>query len=867
MRGTTGLAALSGLRVLDLTSGIAGQYCGKLLAGFGADCVLVEPIAGTPTRNLGPRSTHGARSTRSALFRHLNQGKSAITTDPGGERIRALAALADVVIRDESSPLPRVLSAAAIECVIGEFPDSGPYAGWQGTEMIHQAMSGTMYMTGWPDREPLYGTGYRGYYATGTTAFIDVLAALHERERSGLGQTVRATVFEANAAVAQNLVSQYSYNQTYETRRQYPGFLALLRCRDHWMVLFAIRYWEQLCATFGLEHLLADERFTQQSSRLENWRAVVALMQDCAASMAASDLVAALQGSRISAEVITPLGDLITSPQWHSRRLLRRIAADSGRAGEVALGPPFTVGDTPYSPGPASPSLRTGAQAARQARATERRWQLAAGSSPADAASETRPGVSPAVAPAAGALSGLRVIDLTTAWAGPLAARSLAHLGAEVIKIDAPSHTDSWRGAPEGGAARHYPDGQQGERPWNRCVLFNTQGQGKLSLGLDLKVRGAREVMLSLAAASDVLISNFTPGVLERLGIGYADLSAVNPEIIVVEMPAFGPGGPDSAHQGMGKTMEAACGMATLMGYGDGTPVLTGPAYLDPIGGLNAVAATLTALYHRSRTGRGCRVEVPQTEAGMHWIGEQVLQQAETGTSWRPDGNSVPYAAPHDAYPCRGEDEWIAVAVSSDAQWRALCELMRRPDLLESGRYASLARRNANRHELASIIGSWTRRHGKHELALLLQAAGVPAAPVNNASDVARDEALLRSGFIRALDHPEAGRHAYPSLSYQLDRTPGGISRAAPCFGEHNEQTLVGLLGLSADRVAALVASGAVTDRPAAAVQASRSAEAAHVAQTSRSAEKDGMATPSHAAKCSTQPSSRQQPLANRGAR
>ena len=861
MRDTLGTAALSGLRVLDLSGGIAGQYCGKLLAGFGADCVLAEPVAGTPTRSLGPRTTHGPRSSRSALFRHLNQGKSAITTDPDGERVRMLAALADVVIRDQTSPLPGALGAGTIECVIAEFPDSGPYASWQGTEMIHQALSGTMYMTGWPDREPLYGIGYRGYYATGTTAFISVLAALHERARSGLGQTVTATVFEANAAIAQNLVSQYSYNHGYETRRQYPGFLAMLRCKDHWMVLFAIRHWEQLLAAFGLQHLIGDQRLARQSSRLENWSVVVAQMQDRAASVAASDLVAALQRARISAEVVAPLSDLITSPQWQARRLLREAAGR--RHTEAALGPPFTVGDTPYSVGTASPSLRT----ARHGRAIERRWRQSAASDGAADAARHAPFPSPKACPTEGALSGLRVLDLTTAWAGPLAARSLAHLGAEVIKIDAPSHMDAWRGATEGGAARHYPDGQHGAHPWNRCVLFNTQGQGKLSLGLDLKMPGAREVMLSLASASDVLISNFTPGVLDRLGIGYADLCAVNPQIIVVEMPAFGPGGPDSAHQGMGKTMEAACGMATLMGYGDGSPVLTGPAYLDPIGGLNAVAATLTALYNRSRTGTGCRVEIPQTEAGMHWIGEQVLQQAETGTSWRPVGNAVPYAAPHDAYPCQGADEWIAIAVTTPAQWRALCKLMQRPDLLSSPRYASPGRRSRNSRELARSIGDWTRQQDKHELAARLQAAGVPAAPVNNGSDVAHDHALLRSGFIRLLDHPEAGLHAYPSLSYRLDRTPGGITRAAPCFGEHNEHILRDLLRLTAAQVAALRATGAVTDHPVAAPRTAPATPDDPAARPHTPAAAFPATPPGRAVTLSSYPSLRQQPPASKGAR
>jgi crotonobetainyl-CoA:carnitine CoA-transferase CaiB-like acyl-CoA transferase len=850
--------ALDGIRVLDLSTGVAGQYCGKLLAGYGADCVLAEPPDGTATRRIGPYLTSGRSSTRSALFRHLNQGKSSLVYDADDLNLPAVGALADVVIRDDTTPLTFSLPATAIECVIGEFPRDGQYSGWRGSEMVHQALSGAMYMTGWPDRQPLYGIGHRAYYACGTTAFISVMSALHERASSGLGQVVTATVFESNAAIGQNLVSQYSYNGSYETRRQYPGFLALLRCRDYWMVLFAIRHWDELCGVFGLEHLLTDERFGQQASRLEHWDVVVAEMQARARQFLASDLVAALQRARISAEVVAPLGALVTSAQWHARRLIQ--TAQAGGRAEAALGPPFAVGQTAYNAVRPSPVLRRGIAAERSARAILQRWcQHAAGPGPVAAAaaaaggsgngSRAEAGVGRAEAgvgraeagvgraeagvgragwPAPGRpgpLSGLRVLDMTSAWAGPFAARSLAHLGAEVIKIDAPSHTDSWRGAPEGGAARHYPDGDPGRHPWNRCVLFNTQGQGKLSIGLDLKIAGAREIMLRLAENSDVLIANFTPGVLDRLGIGYDALSARNPRIVVVEMPAFGPGGPDSGHQGMGKTMEAACGMAALMGYGEGPPVLTGPAYLDPIGGLSAVAATLVALHHRGLTGRGCHVEVPQTEAGAHWIGEHVLLQAESGRSWQPDGNAVADAAPHDAYPCRGSDEWVAIAVSIDEQWRALCQCMERPDLATSPRYKAHAGRSSHRHELDTIIARWTRQFGKHELAARLQASGVPAAPVNSGQDVARDTVLLRTGFIRELDHPEAGRHAYPGLAYQLARSPGGISVAAPCFGQHNEYLLRDLLGIDAERFTELQRSGAIADRPKGA-QANTAADA-----------------------------------------
>lgn len=793
--GPAGAGALAGLRVLDLSTGVAGQYCAKLLAGYGADCVLAEPPGGTPTRALGPLLP-GSGPGRSALFRHLNQGKSGVRAEPG--LVAALAGRADVIIRDQGTPPPPAVPATAVDCLIREFPEDGPYARWQGGEMVHQALCGTMYMTGRPGREPLYGIGHRAYYACGTTAFISVLAALHERESSGLGQQVTATVFEACAAIGQNLVSQYSYNGSYETRRKYPGFLAMLRCRDHWMVLFAIRYWEQLCAAFGLPELAADERLATQASRLEHWDEVVDRLREAAASMAAADLVAALQRARISAEVIRPLGELISSPQWRARAIVTRVSGSDGRA-EAALGAPFTVGGSGYHAASPSPDPGHGSNAAGAA--TARRWAEAAGRAVPDAPG---PGPGPLSAAGRGPLAGIRVLDMTAAWAGPFAARSLAWLGAQVIKIDAPSHSDAWRGAPEGGAARHYPDGVPGPRPWNRCVLFNTQGQGKWSIGLDLKAAGARDVLLRLAAVTDILISNFTPGVLARLGVGYADLAAVNPRIIVVEMPAFGPGGPDSGHQGMGKTMEAATGMAALMGYGDGVPSLTGPAYLDPIGGLTAAAAALTALAHRARAGAGCRVEVPQTEAGAHWIGEYILEQAETGQSWAPRGNAVSYAAPHDAYPCAGEDEWVAIAAAGPAQLKSLCRVIGQPGLAGPGA------------ELDQAIAAWTGGLGKYEAARRLQDAGVPAAPVCSGADVGSDPGLLATGLIRELTHPEAGRHAYTGLAYRLARTPGGVSEPAPCFGEHNDAVLRGILALPGERVTELRRAGAITDRPAA---------------------------------------------------
>lgn len=281
------------------------------------------------------------------------------------------------------------------------------------------------------------------------------------------------------------------------------------------------------------------------------------------------------------------------------------------------------------------------------------------------------------------------MLDFTTAWAGPFTTRSVAFLGAQVIKIEPPAKLDSWRGAVRGGVPERFPDSDPGERPYNRSTLFNTQAHDKLSLALDVTRPGGREVVLGLAREADLVVANFSSGVLDRLGVGYAALSAVNPRISVIEMPAFGAGGPSAKHVGMGLTMEAATGMTGLMGYGDGRPAVTGGTYLDPIGGLHGAAAALIALYQRDASGRGAKIEVAQTEAAAHWIGEFFLERLNAGSAWAPHGNRVPDAAPHDAYQCAGDDEWVAVAVRDDSEWKRLAAVIGRDDLASDPRYAS----------------------------------------------------------------------------------------------------------------------------------------------------------------------------------
>jgi crotonobetainyl-CoA:carnitine CoA-transferase CaiB-like acyl-CoA transferase len=786
-------APFSALRVIDASSSVAGQYAGKLFSGYGAEVILVELASGAPTRRISPNPY---------LFRHLNGGKQVIGLELAEERdLRILSRLcgtADIILRDARAPWPVKVTEKQIDCTVSDFPRAGPTATWKGTEMIHQALSGAMAVTGDPDQKPLYGIGQRAYYAAGVTAFTSCVVALLERLVSNRGQGVAINVFESLAAMGQNIVSQYSYNGGYMRRGRYPGFLAVLECSDAWVVLFALRNWDAVCELFGVPQLTHDLRFAHPTKRLENWPTATALLQEAARTISAPKLVEEAQRRKVSIEQVMTIEGLVSSAQFRRRGMVVARKCNDG-ATHYALGPVFRIASVEYNADPCSHALaRTGIRNAAGCASTET-------PSPWSKTGNDQ----------SGPLRGVRVLDFTTAWAGPMATRGLAYFGAQVIKIEAPSRLDSWRGTEsKGGVPARYPDGNPGEKPYNRNVLFNTQCHDKWSLSLDLKRPGAIEVIYDLAREADLVVANFSNGALDRMGVGFDRLVQINPEICVVEMPAFGEGGPMERHVGMGNTMEAASGMPSLIGYGDGRPVLTGTACMDPIGGVNATAAAVTALWLRAQQSRGVKVEVAQTEAAEHWIGEYILEYLRTGTTWKPCGNFAPDYAPHDAYRAAGTDQWVAVAARTDDEWHALCKAIGRPDLAGDERYATFAKRWQYQDELRAPIEAWTRARPKRDAAVALQVAGVPAAPVNSGPDIVADPTLKEIGFIVTITHPEAGRHDYPSLAYHLARTPGRIRNPAPCFGQHNGRVLGDVLHATPERIRELYDTQAVTDEP-----------------------------------------------------
>ncbi len=413
---------------------------------------------------------------------------------------------------------------------------------------------------------------------------------------------------------------------------------------------------------------------------------------------------------------------------------------------------------------------------------------------------------------ASGPLASVRVIELTTAWAGPMAGRIMAYLGADVIHVEHATRTDLWRQHGQAFRPRLYPGRQGGERPYNRNALFNSQNTGKRSLCLDIKRPDGLATMQRLVGEADVVLSNFAPGALDRAGLGYDRLRAVNGRVIVVEMPAYGNSGPMSRAAAVGITMEMASGMASLTGYAGGEPVCTGPHYMDPIGAYNAAAAIVTALHHRSVTGAGQYVEVPQIEAAMQYIGAELLGAAANGADPVRQGNHVGWAAPHDVYPAAGDDEWLAIAVTDDRMWQALRTAVADPRLANPA-FDALPGRLEAQEIIDGVLAAWSSTRRKDESAATLQAAGVAAAPVLTAGEVLDSRFLAERGFFTTLTHAEAGTHPYPGIPIHLSRTPGKTRHAAPCLGQDTEAILAEL-GLDAAAIRALHADGTISAVP-----------------------------------------------------
>ncbi len=408
-------------------------------------------------------------------------------------------------------------------------------------------------------------------------------------------------------------------------------------------------------------------------------------------------------------------------------------------------------------------------------------------------------------APAPPPLTGVRIVDMTTVWSGPYATMLLADLGAEVIRVEnpwvLPPTTKGYQARPTianpGFLGSMYGPGvpDRPDRPWNRHAMNNALARNKLSCTIDTRRPEGRELLLRLAEKSDVFIDNFKATSLDRIGIHTSELHARNPRLLVVRMPATGLTGDWSGYTGFGAQFDGLTGMLWLCGHLDSELVTSpGTTYMDAASGPGAAFATVAALRYRAGTGRGQFVEFDQSENILNHLGD-VFIDCQLGVEPRRWGNRDPWRAPQGLYPCRGEEQWLAISVGDDEAWRALAAVIGRPDLGLDPRFADATARRAQHDDLDVIIAAWTAEQSSLDAFHALQRAGVAAGPLLDDEMFGADPHLRDRAWQQPLHSLDVGTHLHPGLPYR--GVPQAWRRGSPVLGEDNEFVYKDILGVS----------------------------------------------------------------------
>lgn len=834
---TTGTAgALAGLRVLELGEMVSAPYATKLLADLGADVIKVEAPGGDRARHRGPFPPDQADDPEaSGLFLALNTSKRSLVIDPDSGQAAAdlapLVAEADVVVTNLGpdrlagfgfdAEAARAERPELVVCSITPFGLSGPRAGWRAEELTVTHAAGWAYQTPGAssevDQPPLKVFGHQADFHTGTMAAAITLAARLRAARTGIGDHLDLSAMAHVAGMLEAALIAASYTgenpnrlgsrllnpwRIFECEPGQDGVAELL-----FLVTVEQDQWERLVELMGHPDWVDTGLFDTLELRLENEDLLIVYLEEWTRTRGMHELWLASQASRVCTAPVLTMADLADQEHLAARGFF--VGVDHPATGPVThLGAPFQAGEGFRVPPTPAPSL-DGASSPRfhpravEPRAPESRAVGSRASSPVDG-DHARP------------LAGIRVLDLSWVWAGPYCGLQLAALGAEVIKVESEVRPGLGRRL-----SLHPPDV---EPSLNTCCYFNQWEQGRLSCTLDLSRPEAIDLVKELVGRCDVVVENFANGVMEKFGLGYDTLAEVNPGIILASISGYGATGPLRDYMGYGPTTGPLSGLSSLTGYQGGPPRELGIAVGDPAAGITAAFAVCAALTERERTGQGRHLDVSLWEATTSFAVEGWMAQALAGRPPERMGNRDPLMAPHNCYrtaPEPGDDEldpdpgrWLSIACANDDEWQALARVagpdIDRPDLGHDPRFTTERDRKANEDALDAVIAGWVATRDRWELTERLQAAGVAAHPSLSPLELLADDHLEDRGLFERFDHPEVGRRTHTGLAWRSATSPAGMPRRAPLIGEHTDEVLTSLLGLSTEDIATLRATGVV---------------------------------------------------------
>ncbi|HUJ64045.1 MAG TPA: CoA transferase, partial [Acidimicrobiales bacterium] len=752
-----------GVRVLDAGHGVASAYCTKLLTDQGADVVVLEPPGGDGLRLWSASSPDTPVPATAPLFRFLHGSKRSATVPEAD--LAGLIGWADVVVTaprpDGWDGLVRRMwedAGRGVQVDISPFGRSGPLAETPSTEFTLQAWSGAISARGAADRPPLQQGGRTGEWLAGAVGALAVGAGLIGGHRLSF-EVSALEVMGVGLVTYPTLYREFTGRASVMSRgSDYPS---AERCREGWigLCLFSAQQWADFAVMIGRPELAEDTRLNSMAGRGAHPELARSVIRPWLEAHTDEEIFELGGLFRVP---VSYIGNGRTLPQMEHFQARATFVRHPG-ADFLQPRPPFRMSATPVRE--AGPAPEAGAD-------TDEVRRHAVG---APTAARTAPASGPSRP-----LAGITVLDLTAYWAGPAGTHLLCTLGARVIKVESTKRPDGIRYATPAPASQ--PD-------WlERSPIFQGTNPGKLGVAIDITRPEGRDLILRLARRCDGVWENFTPRVMDNLGLGYAELCAANRELIMVRVPAFGLDGPWRDHSGFAQTMEQVSGMGWLTGYPDGNPLVR--TTCDPAAGIHAAFAFLAALRHRRHTGQGQLIEMAMADMAVNLTAEQVIEYSAFGQLMERQANRGPEAAPQGVYACLGDEQWLALAVVSDEQWERLVSAMGHPAWTRDTGLATRAGRRARADEVDRGLAAWSAGQDRDTLVAQLTGAGIPAAPVWNQTLIDGQPQYRARGFFQAIEHPSIGPVDYPGVGFTSPQLDTSYPGPAPMLGQHTRQVL-----------------------------------------------------------------------------
>jgi crotonobetainyl-CoA:carnitine CoA-transferase CaiB-like acyl-CoA transferase len=852
---------LAGVRVIEIANEL-GEYAGKVLAGLGAEVIKIEPPGGEETRRYGPfyQDRHDPES--SLYFWHYNFGKRGVTLDldtaEGQEKLRALAAGATVLLetRPKGYMAARGLDYEALKRVnpglivvrISPFGDDGPWSRHKGSDLVHLALGGIMMNCGYDpepdgyyDQPPIAPQMWQAYQIAGEMAAMGAIGALFHRNRTGRGQFLSTSVHQCVAQQTESDLPNWIYNRLTHyratCRHSLPvvGGSSISMTKDgRWLFPYRTYLFHsavddfkltvEVLKRFNMADDLDDPRYDDPAVRrdpttvLHFGDVIDRFIRRYAFDR---DMWKVFQEAGLTWAPVRLPEENLTDEHWKTRQTFLEVEHPELGRSFTEIGAKWFCPDVPWRTGPRAPLLGEHNDVA---------FTQAPAEPPRLPARPAAPGLRPDAQSVLGkpvALAGIRYLDLSWVIASSASGRFLAGMGAEVIKVEHKTRIDRlrYRGAgkaPPGGrvqrdAATGPINVKDSDSP-NRSGAFMEVNAGKRAISLNLKHPAGRELLGELVRRSDCLGEGYSPGTMDRLGLGYAKLKEWKPDIVYVQQSGMGQLGTYGRMRSYGPVAAAFAGTSEMSGMpAPYPPAGIGYSYLDWCGAYNMAIALLAGLYRRNMTGKGCWIDSSQVESGTYLIGTAILDYSANGRAWSRYGNRSPYkpAAPHGAYRTAGNDRWIAIACFDEPEWRALVAALGSPAWAGDERFLTLEGRLAHQGALDRLVNEETARYDGARLMAALQAAGVPAGICQSAEDrVDHDPQLRHLNWHVELDQTEIGRWPVRENPVAFSETPpyqgGLVDRHGPNYGEDNDYVYGELLGLTDAQIDKLAQEGAI---------------------------------------------------------